>query len=139
MALGEKLFEEIGKTTSLRVARVHPVEGTRMEVTFLSEIKGAGRVPDGQNLGSGVTTHYPHGTVDSNYHGVYTSKEGDQFMWWAHEKSRALEGGKTKGLVIVSGFTHSQKLSWMNNVVIVLDSQYDPAAQEYRGTAYEWK
>jgi hypothetical protein len=35
-------------------------------------------------------------------------------MWWAHEKSKLADGGKIRGLVMVSGFTNSQKLSWMN-------------------------
>ncbi|HKU50314.1 MAG TPA: hypothetical protein VJP79_10210 [Nitrososphaera sp.] len=139
MVLGEKLFEETGKTINIKIVKVHPVEGTTMEVTFVSELKGAGRVPDGKNIGSGLSTHYPHGSVDASYQGVYTSNEGDQFMWWAHEKSKAMEGGRTKGLVIVSGYSNSQKLSWMNNVVIAIDSQYDPAAQQFKGTAYEWK
>jgi hypothetical protein len=39
----------------------------------------------------------------------------DQFMWWAHEKSKVVESGKIKGLNIMTGFTNSQKLSWMNN------------------------
>ena len=138
MALGEKLFDEVGKTVAFKVGRVHPVEGTTMEVTFVSEIKGAGRVPNGENMGSGVTTHYPHGSVDSSYQGVFTSAEGEQFMWWAHEKGRVVEG-KTKGIVIVSGFSNSQKLSWMNNVVIAIDSVYDPVAQQFKGTAFEWK
>jgi len=41
-------------------------------------------------------------------------EEGEQFMWWAHEKSKVAEGGKIRGTVLVSGFTNSQKLSWMN-------------------------
>lgn len=139
MALGDKLFDEIGKTINFRVTRVHPVEGTTMEVTFVSEIKGAGRVPDGQNMGSGTTTHYTHGSIDAKYHGVYTSAEGEQFMWWAHEKSKVLEGGRAKGVVIVSGFTSSQKLAWMNKMIIAIDSEYDPKTQQFKGTAYEWK
>jgi hypothetical protein len=32
MALGEKLFEETGKVVGFKVTKVHPVEGTTMEV-----------------------------------------------------------------------------------------------------------
>jgi len=39
MALGEKLFEESGNVLGFKVTRVHPVEGTTMEVSFTSEIK----------------------------------------------------------------------------------------------------
>ena len=40
MALGEKLFEEMGKVTSATIESVHPVEGVKMQVSFASDIKG---------------------------------------------------------------------------------------------------
>jgi len=116
-----------------------------MEVSFVSEIRGIGRFPSGKNLGSGTVTQYPHGIVDGRYHGsIMTTTEGgssssDQFVWWAHEKSKAVEGGKFKGLTMVTGFTNSQKLSWMNNLIIVLDLETNPESQTFKATAYEWK
>ena len=140
MALGEKLFEESGKVVGFKVTKVHPVEGTTMEVSFTSEIKGFGKFPTGRNIGSGTMTQYPHGVVDASYQGsLMTPEEGEQFMWWAHEKSKVVEGGKIKGMVMVSGFTNSQKLSWMNNLIMALESEFDPAAMQFRTTAYEWK
>jgi hypothetical protein len=67
-----------------------------------------------------------------------TAEGGDQFIWWAHEKSKLEDGGKFKGMVMVSGFTNSQKLSWMNRLLMILESEFDPAAQQFRATAYEW-
>jgi hypothetical protein len=52
MALGEKLFEDIGNLTKLNVKSVHPVEGVKMEVSFTSEIKALGKFPSGKNIGS---------------------------------------------------------------------------------------
>jgi hypothetical protein len=40
---------------------------------------------------------------------------------------------------MMTGFTHSQKLSWMNNLVIALDLETDPPSQKFKTTAYEWK
>jgi hypothetical protein len=139
MALGEKLFEETGKVTGINVESVHPVEGVKMQVSFASEIRGIGRFPNGKNIGSGRMTQYPHGIVDAEYRGVVTTTEGEQFFWWAHEKSKTVEGGKIKGLVIVTGFTGSQRLSWTNNLIIAIDSEFDPSTQQFRGVAYEWK
>ncbi|MDQ3718075.1 MAG: hypothetical protein M3311_02845 [Thermoproteota archaeon] len=140
MALGEKLFEESGKVQGFKVTRVHPVEGMTMEVSFTSEIKGFGRFPHGRNIGSGNITHYPHGVEDASYQGTFmTAEEGEQFMWWAHEKGTVAEGGKIEGIVIISGFTSSQKLSWMNRLLLAGESEFDPTAQQFRVTAYEWK
>jgi hypothetical protein len=139
MALGEKLFEESGKIVSFKVTRVHPVEGMTMEVSFTSEIKGFGKFPSGRNIGSGIITRYPHGVEDASYQGTFmTAKEHEQFMWWVHNKGKVAEGGKIKGIVIMSGFTNSQKLSWMNSLLTAGESEFDPAAQQFRVTGYEW-
>ena len=140
MAIGEKLFEESGNITGFKVTKVHPTEGVTNEVSFTSEIRGIGRFPSGKNLGSGTMTQYPHGIVDASWQGSVTTAEGgDQFIWWAHEKSKVVEGGRAKGLIIVTGFTISQKLSWMNNLIIALESETDPESQKFKTTAYEWK
>jgi hypothetical protein len=140
MALGEKLFEESGNITGVKVTRVHPIEGITMEVSFTSEIRGIGRFPSGKNLGSGTMTQYPHGIVDASWQGsVFTAEDPEQFIWWAHEKGKIVEDGKIKGLIMVTGFTNSQKLSWMNNLIMALELEYDPASQKFNVTGYEWK
>jgi hypothetical protein len=67
------------------------------------------------------------------------TNEGDQFVWWAHGKSKVIEGGRVKGLIIVTGFTTSQKLIWMNNLIMALDLESDPESQKFKATAYEWE
>ena len=64
---------------------------------------------------------------------------GDQFMWWAHEKSKVGEDRKVRGLIMVTGFTNSQKLSWMNNLIFALESETDLESQKFKNTGYEWK
>lgn len=141
MVLGEKLFEEVGKVTSTRIVSVHPVEGVKMEASFASEIKGIGNFPSGRNMGSGTMTQYPHGSTNAEYRGVVTTAEGEHFMWWANEKGRMTEqeGEKVKSIVIVSGVTSSPKLSWMNKLIVVIDNEFDPSVQQFRGIGYEWK
>ena len=142
MALGEKLFEESGSVTGFKVTKVHPVEGVTLEVSFTSEIRGIGRFPSGKNIGSGTMTQYPHGIVDQSNQGSLMTSEGgssDQFVWWAHGKGKVVEGGKIKGLLIVTGFTNSRKLSWMNNLVMALESELDRASQRFKIIAYEWE
>jgi hypothetical protein len=85
-------------------------------------------------------TQYPHGMVDASWQGSVTTAEGgDQFMWWAHEKSKVGEDGKVKGLTMVTGFTNSQKLAWMNNLILALESETDLESQKFKITGYEWK
>jgi hypothetical protein len=92
MVLGEKLFEESGSVTGFKITKVNPIEGVTTEVSFTSEIKGVDRFPSGKNLGSGTVTQYPHGIVDGSYQGTFMitaeSDNSDQFIWWAHEKTK---------------------------------------------------
>lgn len=159
MALGEKLFEETGTTTNFKITKVHPIEGITMEISFTSEIKGIGKFPSGKNIGSGTATQYPHGVVDAVYQGAFMIIDDDpllqqpqeiqdndnthsaqQYFWWAHEKSKVVENAaKTKGLTMVSGFTNSKKLAWMNNLIMALDMEVDYASSTFKAIAYEWK
>jgi hypothetical protein len=65
MGLGEKLFEEAGKITYFKVAKVHPLEGITTEISFASDVRGIGKFPSGKNLSSGTMTRYSHGIIDA--------------------------------------------------------------------------
>ena len=54
MVLGEKLFEESGNITGVKVTKVHPIEGVSTEINFTSEIRGEGRFPNCENLASSI-------------------------------------------------------------------------------------
>lgn len=138
MALGQKLFEEVGKISGFKVVKVHPLEGVATEISFASDIKGVGRYPSGKNLASGTITKYPHGIIDGSWQGTLTTELGEQFMWWSHEKAKVLEGGEIKGLNVTTGFTNSQKLSWMNNLIIVIELSGSIFSDEFSAIGYEW-
>lgn len=76
MVLGEKLFEEKGNITGVKVTRVNPVQGVTTEISFTSEIRGKGRFPNSNNLASGIMTKYPHGIIDATWQGLMTMSEG---------------------------------------------------------------
>jgi hypothetical protein len=64
---------------------------------------------------------------------------GEQFIWWSHEKSKIFEDAKIKGLNIMTGFTNSQKLSWMNNLIIVVEIDGSISSMKFKATGFEWK
>jgi len=39
----------------------------------------------------------------------------------------------------MTGFTNSQKLSWMNNLIIVLEIDGSVSSMKFKATGYEWK
>ena len=139
MALGEKLFEEKGQVVGFKVTKVDPIEGTTIEVSATIDLKGFGKFPSGKEMGSGVMVQYPHGVVDGSFHGNLITAEGDQVMWWAHEKGKVGADGKIRGLATMSAFTNSPKLSWINNLIMALETEFNTETQQIKTTGYEWK
>jgi hypothetical protein len=89
MVLGEKLFEEKGNLTGVKVTKVSPLRGVTTEINFTSEIRGEGRFPNSDNLASGIMTKYPHGIIDATWQGgMATSEEGAQYLWGGMKRVR---------------------------------------------------
>jgi hypothetical protein len=150
LPLGQKTFEENGKFTGLNIAKVHPIDGIVMEISFISDIKGLGKYPSGKNMGSGIMTQYPpHGLTDASLQGIATTTEGDQIFWWLHGKYKQVKeenekgggvGGsaKIKGVGTISTFTNSPKLSYINTMIGVYEAEDDLANQQFKAVGYEW-
>ena len=139
MALGEKLFEEKGQVAGFKITKVHPIEGTTIEVSAAIDLKGFGKFPSGKEMGSGVMVQYPHGVVDGSFQGNLITAEGEVVFWWAHEKGKVGEDGKIRGLATMSAFTNSPRLSWINNLIMALETEFNPETQQIKTTGYEWK
>jgi hypothetical protein len=140
MTIGQKLFEQTGKITGSRITKVHPIDGIVSEVSFVADVKGFGNFPNCKNIGSGVMTQYPsNGMIDSSLQGVATTIEGgDQIFWWADHKTKLEGDGKGKGIAIVSFFTNSQKLLWINRLIVADDAEIDLTNQQLKMIGYEW-
>jgi hypothetical protein len=80
----------------------------------------------------------PEFSHNAIWHGNFTTQNAEEFMWCAHEKSKVTEDGKIRGLNLVTGFTNSQKLTWMNNLIILVVLAGSVYSEEFSATAYEW-
>ncbi len=38
----------------------------------------------------------------------------------------------------MTAFTHSRRISWINNIITAYEAEVDFANQQYRSVAYEW-
>ena len=98
MALGEKLFEESGPVTSTKKYKGPSSRRHNDGGRFHGRYPCIGKFPSGKNMGSGTMTEYPHGLSDASFHGFVTTAEGEQFLWWAHEKTKMSQDGKSRGI-----------------------------------------
>ena len=137
MVLGAKLWEEKGKVIGVSVKSVDS-EGVRVEETFASELKGIGRFPSGRNMGTLNMVTRPDGFSNGTGQGIFTTQDGDSVVWKLFGLGK-LEAGKEKSVAIVQFMTTSQKLSWMNSLIVVIEAIADPKTMELSDTGYEWK
>ena len=137
MVLGKKLWEEKGKITGMSVKSIDS-EGAHIEETLASEFKGLGRFPSGGNMGTMNVVGRPDGFYSGTGQGICTTQNGDMFVWKCYALSKT-EAGKDKGPAIIQLMTTSQKLSWMNSLLVVYESIGDMKTMEFSGTGYEWK
>jgi len=137
LVLGKKLWEEKGKVTGMSVKSIDS-EGVHIEETFASEFKGIGRFPSGRNMGTINVVTRPDGFSSGTGQGICTTQNGDMFVWKCYALSKT-EAGKDKGPAIIQFMTTSQKLSWMNSLLVVYDSIGDMKTMEFSATGYEWK
>ena len=137
MVLGEKLWEEKGKMVGMSVKSIGP-EGVRTEFSFASEIKGLGRFPNCKNFGTFDNVMTPAGPASGTGQGICTAENGDTAAWKAYTMGKS-EGAKRKGVLIIQFMTTSQKLSWLNSLIVVYDTVTDATTSEFTGTGYEWK
>jgi hypothetical protein len=137
LVLGAKIGEEKGKVIGVSVKAVDS-EGVHVEETFATEVKGLGRFPSGRNMGTLNVVTRPDGFFSGTGQGIFTTQKGDNVVWKCQYIGKPV-AGKHKSVVIVQFMTKSQKLSWMNGLIGVEESIYDPKTMELSGTGYEWK
>ena len=122
MATTGRLSEEKSRTVGIATKSVGD-DGTVIESTFSSEIKGYGRFPDCTNLGSGRLLQTPKGISLGKYNGIVSAGKGEIATWRVNVRTKA-EAEKTKGIVVMRFDTNS-KLTLMNNLIasIIMEIQ----------------
>jgi len=135
MVLGEKLFEEKGKTTMSFIKEVN-VQGIIVKQSFESEVKGMGRFPSGKNMGSGGFWMYPNGNAQGKWRGMLMTDDGQMLVWNGNGHSNRT-GTSVKGIMVIRFMTQSEKYAWLNKALIVADLQGDMTS--YSSAGYEWK
>ena len=132
--LGEKLFEEKAELGSSFVEVME--EGVMMKQSFQGEIMGMGKFPSGMNMTSGHVKIKPTGKAWGKWNGMIMTKDGDMVVWWGHGNSMR-NGPKVNGLMTITYMTMSEKLKWMNSLLVVAEVHGE--MNNVMVTGYEWK
>jgi hypothetical protein len=135
MVMGEKLYDEKGKTTMTFVDSVD-ANGITMKQSQSSEITGVGRFPSGMNMGSGTIWISPSGKAHGQWFGMMMTKDNETIVWKGSGHSKR-HNGIVKGIMVLTYMTKSEKYDWMNSIIVVNDIEGD--MMEFKASAFEWK
>jgi hypothetical protein len=138
MAIGEKLFEDSGKTTGVTI-KPGP-DGITLEFNFAGELGGLGRMQGakGKFFGTGVLVQRPTGPMNGSYTVLMTTQDGESILL-AGQSLSATIGGRLRDASLVRFSTSSQKYAWLNNVICLREAESSADFQSFSGTLYEWK
>ena len=89
--------------------------------------------PDGKNVGSGYSFEGKNRVIVSNWEGVFTTNDGDQLTFKGRDMNK--EG---KFVVLRTYSTNSNKLSWINGLVCLLEGTFNKTDKEFKSIGYEW-
>jgi hypothetical protein len=136
LAIGEKLFEEKITPRGFAIKSVGS-EGVESEYNVTGEITGFGRAEGikATNMGTMCNLVRPTGITTGTAQGIMTTSDGDSVVWklsYAGKASGA--GGKLIGTVTF--MTMSEKRSWLNSTICVMESTGD--AKVGANVFYEW-
>ncbi len=137
MALGEKVGEDHGTGTGVTIRSTGP-EGVTIEVNYMGEVKGSGRFPDGNYVGTLTVLQAPSGISRSTNQGLLTTKDGETIVYRGFSTGKA-GGVRTKDVGLLTFTTMSQKYAWMNEAILLREGDASPDFKEFKGTSHEWK
>jgi len=123
LAIGEKLFKEKITPVGFAIKSVGS-EGVESEYSVTGEIIGFGKAQRRQGHQYGTTRNLsrPSGITTGIAQGIMTTTDGDSVVWklsYAGKSSGA--GGKLTGTVTFT--TVSEKLSWLNRTICVMEGK----------------
>jgi hypothetical protein len=84
-------------------------------------------------VGPGNSVQGRNGVTISHWQGVFTTSEGLELMFKGRDMSK-----NNKFVVLRTYFTNSDKLTWMNGLICVLEGEFNPNTREFKSIGYEW-
>jgi hypothetical protein len=134
--LGEKLGEEHGKVTSRRILPGDDYRYIKMEINFETEATILGQA--GMNVGTYTVFERIPGQMYGEGRGIFMTQDGQGAIWNGHGVGHGREDGSIAFAASVAFQTDSDKLSRLNNVLVVVEHATDMAGNA-NSTLYEWK
>ena len=142
MVLGQKLWEGKGKSVGAGLIKYVGMEGIVSEYSWMAQVKGMGCAEglDGNINVTAVSKTPPKGIGKAKDQGIFMMTNGDMCVLKGFDLMKMNVGGNPSAVGLWTFMTTSEKLSWMNELIALVNFQaLDPMWMEVNITIYEWK
>lgn len=138
LPIGEKLWEDTGKVMRRSIKATHNDTAT-IELDTEGEFKGFGRARgiDRHYIATGIVLRGPGNVRGASFQEMFTTA-GETIIINGNQLTK-LDGGKSKGFSLLTFTTTSEKISWVNDLILVREGYNDPVSDQFSGSIYEWK
>ena len=137
MSLGEKLWEDHGRVTA-RSVKSAKHDDIVMEISTAGEFKGFGRAKgiDGKFVATG-NVERDGNLRRTTFHEVFTTSNGETILIHGYQLGK-IEEGRAKSVAALSFSTKSAKLAWVNDLMLIRETDNDANSEEFVGRLYQW-
>lgn len=142
MVLGQKLWEGKGKSVGAGLIKSVGMEGIISEYSWMAQVKGMGCAEglDGNINVTAVSKTPPKGIGKAKDQGIFMMTNGEMSVLKGFDLMKMSAGGNPTAVGLYTFMTASEKLSWMNDLIALVNFQaLDPMWMEVNITIYEWK
>lgn len=142
MVLGQKLWEGTGKSNGVGLIKSVKMDSITSEYSWTAQVKGMGCAEglDGIINVTAISETYPKGIGKANDQGIFMMTNGEMCVLKGSDRLKMASGGNPAAVGLWTFMTHSEKLSWMNDLIAVaVFEAKDPMWMESNITIYEWR
>lgn len=142
MVLGEKLWEGKGKSAGASALKSVALERIISEYSWTAQVKGFGKAKgiDGSINVTAIGNMPMKGIASEKDQGIFMTMNGEMSVLKGFSLMKMMEEGNPKAVGLWNFMTMSEKLSWLNNIIVLVTFEaLDPMWNESTITIYEWK
>lgn len=115
-------------------------EGKENDIfNMTSEFTGFDMFPNGRLRGKLQCQHTPFGIISWQFDGIFTTYKNDIAVVSCNGRTIKVDLKKIKYTGVATFITDSEKLSWLNEIVTIVEGQGDSNFREITGTGYRWE
>ena len=138
LPIGEKLWHDRGRVMQRSVTSTEG-DTTTVRIETAGEFTGVGRAAgiDGKYVATGIALRGKGNVRSASFQEIFTTSGGETILIQGNQLGK-LDQETSKVLSILTFSTASERISWINDLILIREGYNDPDDEEFSGSISEW-